>query len=165
MSKSETGLKFLNGLLQAKQSEEQILDWIYPTSFQAVDVAVFKGRQILLGKKKKDGELWRFIGGFADPNSESLEEDAVREVLEEAAISVKNMKYVASCTIDDERYKNSPHSIKSAIFTCDYYAGIPYAQDDIDEVRWFWYFSIGREELVPEHRKVLDLLKKNTSIH
>jgi len=65
----QSGLQFLNGLLQAKQSEEQMLDWVYPTSYQAVDVAILKGDQILLGKKKKDGDLWRFIGGFADTNS------------------------------------------------------------------------------------------------
>jgi len=85
--------------------------------------------------------------------------------LEETGLTVENIKYVASCTIDDARYKNSPHSIKSAIFLSDYSGGEPSAQDDIDDVQWFHYSTLNGEQIVSEHRKVLDILKENTNIH
>ena len=144
-----------------KRAIGQFIDWVYPTAYQAVDIAVIKGDKILLGQKKKDGELWRFIGGFSDVDSPSLEEDAIREVIEEASITVVNPRYLGSCLVDDDRYKNSRHCIKTAIFIANYFSGIPVAGDDIDAVKWFDIKKLKREEIIEDHRNVLDIVNEN----
>lgn len=116
----------------------------FPTSFQVVDIAIFNRdhSHVLLGHKP--GELtWRLIGGFADPDSETLEDDARREVMEEAGVRVHGLEYVGSFTIDDWRYRGEPDSMKSALFI-GWTDEEPSASDDIDDVKW-----VAVEELDP----------------
>ena len=125
----------------------------YPVSYQTVDIAIFNPdyTQMLLGQKKGE-PLWRLIGGFADPRSTSLEDDARREVMEEAGVKVENLEYVRSFEVDDWRYANEPDCIKTALFvgtTTD----DAFAADDIDRVCWF-----DLAELDPTHTpKVMPL--------
>jgi bifunctional NMN adenylyltransferase/nudix hydrolase len=58
--------------------------------------------QLLLGRKPNE-KLYRFIGGFSDPRSESFEHDAKREVMEEAGIEVGDLRYLGSLNVDDCR--------------------------------------------------------------
>lgn len=130
----------------------------YPTSFQTVDVAIFNPdySQMLLGQKKGEAG-WRLVGGFADPNSPSLEDDARRESMEEAGVVLDDLTYVRSFLIDDWRYQNEPDCIKTALFVATT-SDDPAADDDIDRVCWF-----NRTELdptnswrvMPEHRDLV----------
>lgn len=132
----------------------------YPVSYQAVDVAVFdeNGRVLLV---KKPGETkWRFIGGFAEPDSESLEEDAKREAGEETGIEVGDVQYVGSAKIDDWRYRKSKSKIKSALFSAKYVFGRAEGADDVEFAKWFDTETLKRENIIEEHGVLFDLLKK-----
>lgn len=112
----------------------------FPVSYQTVDVAIFNPdyTQMLLGQKKGEAG-WRLIGGFADPNSTSLEDDARREVMEEAGVKLDSLSlsYVRSFEIDDWRYHNEPDCIKTALFVATTSDENPVANDDIERVCWF----------------------------
>lgn len=109
----------------------------FPTAFQTVDVAVVNEKgELLLGRKTEE-KKWRFLGGFSDPHSQSLEEDAYREVSEEAGIEIGDIKYIGSTLINDWRYRGEVDKIKTAFFYSKYIFGKPEGSDDIAEVRWF----------------------------
>jgi bifunctional NMN adenylyltransferase/nudix hydrolase len=111
----------------------------YPKVYTTVDVAVFKNnkQEILLGKKEND-QKWRLIGGFTDPSDEGFEKAALRELQEECGdITVTGMAYEGSFRVDDWRYKNETDKIITTLFSTDFIAGEPKANDDIAELGWF----------------------------
>lgn len=130
-----------------------------PRCDQAVDIAIFNsdGSQILLGRKKHQPHF-RFIGGFSDVRSNSLEEDAIRETLEEACVVVKNPKYIGSRKVDDPRYANSIHAVKTCLFVTYGFEGEPWPGDDIYEVKLVSKAEFITIELMPEHCKLRDML-------
>lgn len=125
----------------------------FPTAYQTVDVAVLNedGQKILLGRKPNEKQF-RFIGGFSDPRSDSLETDARREVAEEAGVEVGDVTYLGSRVQDDWRYANEADCIKTALFKAKYVHGRPTPGDDIEEVRWFGLgsFSGSRSDTITE---------------
>jgi bifunctional NMN adenylyltransferase/nudix hydrolase len=131
----------------------------YPTCFPTVDVAILKGDECLFGRKPNEAK-YRFIGGFADPRSESYEADAKREVAEETGLSVEDVKYIGSTLIDDWRYRNEPDKIKTLMFKATYQFGAAKPNDDIEETRWL-PLTVNALQIVPEHRPLLAMLKEN----
>ena len=132
----------------------------FPTAYQTVDIAVLSedGKSLLLGRKTHEKQ-WRFLGGFSDPSSDSLEDDARREVAEEAGIEVGDMKYVGSRKIDDWRYKNEIDCVKTAFFVTKHVFGRPEGGDDIAEVRWFELDKLNASDIVSGHDKLFEMLK------
>lgn len=110
----------------------------FPTAYQTVDVAILNedGQKILLGRKPNEKQF-RFIGGFSDPKSDSLETDCRREVAEEAGVEIGDVTYIGSRVQDDWRYRGEADCIKTALFKAKYLHGRPTPGDDIEEVRWF----------------------------
>jgi len=125
----------------------------YPTAFQTVDIAVFSedGTRLLLARKP-DETGWRFIGGFSDPRSESLEADARREVQEEACIEIGGITYLFSTKVDDWRYRGEIDCIKTAMFAAKYISGRPTGADDIAEVAWFKVDDLNVTMFVDTHK-------------
>lgn len=126
----------------------------YPISYQTVDVAIFNEgyTQMLLGQKKNETG-WRLIGGFADPNSPSLEDDARREVMEECGAKLLRLSYVRSAIVDDWRYQGEPDCIKTALFVATTADTDLVAGDDIERVCWF-----SRAELDPTSQwRIIDI--------
>jgi len=142
----------------------------YPTVFTTVDICVFKPKtnEILLAKKPNE-TLYRFVGGFADPNSISFEDDALRELDEETGLTVglDGLHYICSQTIDDWRYRNEVDKIRTLFFLAIYSHGFAEANDDIEEIRWFQIKEVSEDIIVPEHRelfvKLLGYLRKFTN--
>ena len=132
----------------------------YPIAYQTVDIAIFNEdeKQILLARKPEESK-WRFVGGFSDPRSTSLEEDARREVQEEAGIEITDPEYVGSVLIDDWRYRGEVDKVKTALFKAKLLHGRPDGGDDVAEVRWFKISELKREEIMEVHHALLDLLK------
>lgn len=132
----------------------------FPVSYQTVDVAIFNedGTQMLLGQKRNEPG-WRLIGGFSDPASLSLEDDARREVMEEAGVKLDRLFYVRSFMIDDWRYRNEPDCIKTALFVATIAADQePVASDDIERVCWFNRSELdptNQWRVMPEHRTLV----------
>lgn len=131
-------------------------------SYTTVDVAIVDDKnRLLLGKKLLDNGLYRFVGGFSDVESLSLEEDARREVLEEAGIEVSNPEYIGSMRINDWRYRNETDKIKTTFWLARYTSGSPEAGDDLDDIRWF-DLSEGidklKENVIHTHHGLLERL-------
>lgn len=132
----------------------------YPTAYQTVDIAIMTRslQHILLGKKEGNG-LLQFIGGFSDPKSKSLEEDAIRETKEETGLIIKNPIYIGSHIIDDERYRNSVHKIKTALFLAKLdWSQFATANDDIEAVYWMPIKSSWKGILVKKHHVLMNML-------
>jgi bifunctional NMN adenylyltransferase/nudix hydrolase len=140
---------FRAGVIWASQAR-------YPTAFQTCDIAIIDDStgRILLGRKPGE-DKFRFIGGFSDPNSPSLEIDAKREAMEETGLAVEDVKYRFSAVVDDWRYRGEQDCIKTAMFTAKYVSGRPEAKDDIEEVRWFNLADLRENDVIPTHRPLL----------
>jgi bifunctional NMN adenylyltransferase/nudix hydrolase len=137
--------------VEVKHSEDFRRGMIYaakhrfPISYQTVDVAIVQDQKVLLGRKKIDGEKWRFIGGFVSPLDETLEAAAMREAREETGIEPSCIEYIGSTQIDDFRYpKGGTDRIMTAFFCMNVMFGAPKAADDIDEVRWFTFAEVNQ---------------------
>lgn len=139
----------------------------FPTVYTTVDVAVLDRSgdhpRILLARKP-DEKLYRLIGGFADPRTLAFEEDASREVMEEAHVEIGSPEYLGSFNIDDWRYRGEADIIRTLLYRADYLFGSPRPDDDIEELRWFPLFNpdpakaLKRDQIVENHRPLLDEL-------
>lgn len=147
---------FRRGVIYAAHSR-------FPTSFQVVDVAVFKDSDtVLLCRKASDpkGKL-RFVGGFVDPTDASLEMAAKREVSEETGLETLSYKYIGSSRIEDWRYRGQGDKMMSAFFTAKYMFGSVKAMDDIQSAGWYSLKYEGfRDRMIDSHKPLVDLLLK-----
>jgi bifunctional NMN adenylyltransferase/nudix hydrolase len=132
----------------------------FPTAYQTVDVAIIKDDTQLLLVRKPDDSCYMFLGGFSSPESNSLEEDVVRETQEEAGIEIGDINYIGSCKINDWRYRGEKDCIKTAFFYAKYVFGTPEGNDDVCEAKWFDIKSLREEVLMEGHRPLLKMLKE-----
>lgn len=101
-----------------------------------VGVLVFKGEKILLGKRKRgDG-----VGDYAGPGGhlrfgETLEECAIRKVLEEAGIEITNVKIVSLCNV--LKWEGGHYIDIEAV--ADWVSGEPEPTDKSMIGEWNWY--------------------------
>jgi bifunctional NMN adenylyltransferase/nudix hydrolase len=145
---------FREGVIWATQNR-------YAVSYTTVDIAVvdFKEHKLLLGRKPTE-TLFRFVGGFAEPNSPSFEDDAKRELQEETGLVIPNVTYIGSAKVDDWRYRNEQDKIKTLFFLAEYTTGSAQASDDIAQTKWV-SLDLGielKKLIVPEHHMLVDLL-------
>jgi bifunctional NMN adenylyltransferase/nudix hydrolase len=150
--KAKSSADFRAGVIWAVNNQYQK---IMPT----VDCAVFSedGKKVLLARKPNESK-YRFIGGFASDKG-TYEDDAKREVMEEAGIEISEPEYVGSVVVDDWRYRKEQDKIKTLLFRAKYLFGSPKADDDVAEVRWFEFEKLTENDLVMEHGPLLKLLK------
>jgi len=132
----------------------------FPTAFQTVDIAVVNDKGELLLARKPEEKKWRFIGGFSDPASVSLEEDAKREVIEEAGVEVDNITYLGSTLINDWRYRGEIDKIKTALFVAKYVFGKPEGADDVAEVKWVSINNLTKNDIVETHHVLIDMFNE-----
>jgi bifunctional NMN adenylyltransferase/nudix hydrolase len=131
----------------------------YPTAFQTVDVAILNEKHEVLLVKKPGEDKWRFVGGFSDPRSQSLEIDAKREVMEETGVTVGEPMYIGSTLIDDWRYRKETDKIKTAFFVTKYICGVPEGNDDVEVAGWVKLKDLtDNKNIVPEHEVLLKML-------
>lgn len=151
-SSTRSTADFRAGVIWASQAR-------FPTSYTTVDIAIIDepGDRLLLGRKAGENQF-RFVGGFADPASNSFEDDARREAREETSLEVGDLKYLGSLKIEDWRYRNEPDCIKTMMFVATYVFGRPQPQDDIEEVRWF-PMDVKDLQIVSIHRPLMAMLR------
>ncbi len=144
----------------------------YPKVFPTVDVAV-RGQIVgpsdgtalehkWLLVKKPNETLWRFPGGFVQPNDLNYEAAARREVAEETGVSIDGLTYVGSHRVDDWRYRDEDDKIVTILYLATYVYGPVRPADDVSHAKWF--ATIEADNLVPEHRPLLDLLKGGSHV-
>ncbi|XZF12897.1 NUDIX domain-containing protein [Chitinophagaceae bacterium MMS25-I14] len=112
---------------------------IYPKVYATVDIAVLRNNntEVLLGRKHQS-QLWRFPGGFSDPEDDNFEAAAARELKEECGdIETGSMQYIGSFKIDDWRYRGETDKIITTFFKTAFISGTPQGMDDIAAVAWF----------------------------
>lgn len=131
----------------------------YPKVFPTVDVAIVSGDKVLLGRKPQQA-LFRFIGGFIDPEDDCFEDAAIREAEEETGLKLSQARYIGTAKIDDWRYREEVDKIITSFFVAEYEGGTPTAQDDIEELRWFDIASLTEQDFVEEHRVIFKLWEK-----
>lgn len=136
---------------------------MFPLNYSTVDVAIFKDqteKEVLLGRKPYERKF-RFIGGFSDLEDDSFESAARREVMEETGLVIDTLHYVGSMRVDDYRYRSeSDRGIITTFFKGYYMSGRPEAKDDIEEIKWFQLDELNKDNLVTEHLRLLEKLKK-----
>ena len=152
---------FREGAIAATQNQ-------YPTAYPVVDIAIINksANQILLGRKIGE-TLWRFPGGFVDPEKgfkdNALEDTVKREAYEETTLEVGEVTYVGSFFIDDWRYRSEVDCIMTVLFKATYLHGMPKAGDDLVDVKWFPLDESTLEQIGPKsHIKMFDVLIKST---
>ena len=109
---------------------------IYPRINPAVIVGVTKGDELLITRYKGPGAINALVAGFTEIG-ETLEETVAREVMEEAGLKVKNIRY----------YKSQPWGIASDIlagFYCDVDGDSTIQRDDTELKYAEW---VKREEI------------------
>lgn len=133
----------------------------FPTVYPTVDIAVFRndGRELLLARKANETK-YRLPGGFTDPEDESYEDAALRELGEECGeLTIDGLTYLGSCRIDDWRYRGSWDSVMTHLYACELADGEAEPSDDIAELRWFEVKKLSEESFVPEHRPLWGMLQ------
>ena len=78
----------------------------YPKVFTTVDIAIFRKNELLLGRKP-DESLFRFIGGFAEPDSDSFEIDGKR---------VENWQLVLDDSYNGKVFKVGKYNFRKIVF-------------------------------------------------
>jgi bifunctional NMN adenylyltransferase/nudix hydrolase len=151
-AKVKSSSDFRAGVIWASQNQ-------YPTVYTTVDIAIFNEdyTKILLARKSEE-KLYRFIGGFSTPESDNFEQDAKREVTEEAGIEIGDIKYIGSKKVSDWRYKNEKNKIKTLLFSAKFMFGSPTAGDDVAEVRWFKFEPQLINQIVDTHKSLFEMI-------
>jgi bifunctional NMN adenylyltransferase/nudix hydrolase len=159
VSATDVRAEVSNKILKSKEFRAGIIYGTYnshPNVYPTVDVAITNEDQtkVLLGRKKNEVEF-RFIGGFVDPDDESLKATVRRESSEETNLEVGNITYLESFKVKDWRYENEiDKSIMTHFFIAKKIFGTEKAGDDIVEVKWFDIDKIKDSDLVGEHIKL-----------
>lgn len=123
----------------------------YVSPFPCVDIAVLKGKKLLLARKPHEDQ-WRFPGGHVEPG-ENYEEAAKRELHEEVGqdLETSSLRYLGSYPVDDWRYDKLQESVSTALFVCDHVFGHPDPDDDIEECGWFDIKGLDDDDIVEAH--------------
>lgn len=131
-------------------------------TFNTVDIAVVKGKEVLMGKKPGETE-WRFPGGFVDVEDESLEHAANRELQEETGLfcATCDLVYVCSSNIDCWRYQGTGDRILTTFFKanfedCD---GKPVAGDDLAEIAFVPIDKLNAWSINSDHMPLFEQLE------
>lgn len=124
-------------------SDENCGYTIYPRIMPAVIVGVINGDRLLLTKYRQGYANNALIAGFTEIG-ETLEETVAREVMEEAGIKVKNIRY----------YKSQPWGLANDILTgfyCDVdgETEIHMDENELKEAGW-----VKREDIILQPTKV-----------
>lgn len=124
----------------------------YPNIHPCAIVLIRRDDQLLLIRKPEwPTGRYSLVAGFLDV-SESLEECAIREALEETGVSIRNIRYVAS--------QAWPFPSQLMVgFVAEYASGdIKVDGKEIDDARWF---TIGSLPSLPAGRSIARYLIDN----
>ncbi|MFH1248891.1 MAG: NUDIX domain-containing protein [archaeon] len=119
-----------------------------------VGVIITKDDKVLYGRRKRSHETgyWCFPGGHLEFN-EKLEECAEREVMEEAGIRIKNVRFAA---ITNDMFRKEKKHYITVFMRADYHSGTPKDTEEMEKWRWFKWGKSPKPLSLPNK----DLLKQ-----
>jgi 8-oxo-dGTP diphosphatase len=122
-----------------------------------IAVIVIKNNRVLLGRRKNahGADTWAFPGGHLEFN-ESIEDCAVREVLEETGICIKNLR--CGPYTNDIFEAEGKHYVTLFVIA-DYDSGRPAVREPHKCEQWEW--SEWPPSLQPQFLPIKNLLKQN----
>ncbi|MHA2208781.1 MAG: NUDIX domain-containing protein [Candidatus Thorarchaeota archaeon] len=131
---------------------------MYRNPSPAVDVLVTDGERILLVKRGKDPYKDRFAlpGGFVE-YGETVEETAVREIMEETGVQIK-LEAILGVYSDPQRDPRG--HILTTVFIGRQIAGEPVGGDDAIEASWVDLESLDSSILSFDHALIVEDLKR-----
>ena len=155
--KTLSSANFRAGVIWATQNQ-------YPTSYTAIDVAIFNddGTKLLLGRKPRESD-YRFIGGFVEPGH-TLEQTVRKEAMEETGLEIGDLKYVQSFAVEDWRYRSEQDKIMSTLFTAKKIFGREEPNDDVEQLKWFDVKDITEKDVVGIHRPLFNAILDRKSV-
>ncbi len=127
---------------------------LYTNPKPATAVFIIKDQKILLAKRKfkPKQNWWDTPGGFIEFN-ESIEQGAVREVLEETNLQTKITQYIGSCP---DLYQDIP--ILTIGLKAEILDGSMQAADDVAQLKWFNLKQIPHKIGFKSVQKLLNVL-------
>jgi 8-oxo-dGTP diphosphatase len=122
-----------------------------------IAVIVIKDKRVLLGKRKSShgAGTWAFPGGHLEFN-ETIEACAVREVLEETGVRIKNLR--CGPYTNDIFAAEGKHYVTLFVIA-DYHSGAPVVREPHKCEKWEW--SEWPPNLQPRFLPIENLLKRN----
>lgn len=146
--------EFRAGIIFARNHE-------YDRVIPCVDIALchfsVDGLMVALGKRR-DEAFYRFVGGHAEPRTNSYLADAKKEASEEAyGLGIDTLFPIGDIRVDDPRWRGESDAIKTVLYVaiCPTMGGR--GADDIAELRWFQFGDMDAGLFVPEHRPLFDI--------
>ncbi|MHA1577706.1 MAG: NUDIX domain-containing protein [Candidatus Thorarchaeota archaeon] len=123
-----------------------------------IDVVVTDGNRVILVKRGRDPfkGSWVFPGGYVDYD-ETVEDAAVREVLEETGVEIELQTILGVYSAPD-RDPRSHHV--NVVFIGRAIKGEPIGGDDADEAKWVEIDNIVPGDLAFDHGLILTDLKE-----
>ncbi|UCE10209.1 MAG: NUDIX hydrolase [Candidatus Thorarchaeota archaeon] len=130
---------------------------MYRNPKPTIDVAVTDGKRVILVKRAKEPfkGKWVFPGGFVDYN-ETVEDAAVREVLEETGVRVELQEILGVYSAPDRDPRE--HHV-NVVFVAKPIEGEPQGGDDAAEAEWRNLSSLGQGDLGFDHDLIVTDLK------
>ena len=125
-----------------------------------IAVMVIKDQRVLLGKRKNShgADTWAFPGGHLEFN-ESLEACAVREVLEETGVRIKNLR----CgPYTNDIFEDEGKHYVTLFVIADYDSGTPEVKEPHKCEKWEW--SEWPPKLQPHFLPIKNLLRQDFRI-
>ncbi|MBD3407836.1 MAG: NUDIX domain-containing protein [Candidatus Lokiarchaeota archaeon] len=126
---------------------------MYRNPSPTVDTIILDKDRVVLVKRKNEPYkgMWVLPGGFVD-YGETVEEAAVREVMEETGLEIK-LKAILGVYSDPAR--DPRKHIQSTVFIAQYISGTPIGGDDAAEAKWFTLEELNKVSLAFDHNQII----------
>jgi bifunctional NMN adenylyltransferase/nudix hydrolase len=118
----------------------------------------FDRKRIALGRRPHR-EQYQFPGGFVDITKDNCLEDAAKRELAEEMPGMETtlVGYIGSLKVNDSRYKDDKDKIMTSVFAFCYTYGELKGGDDLPEATWFDINKIKYQDVIPQHKDILDI--------
>ena len=114
-----------------------------------VGVFVWKNDKFLMGRRvgKHGKDTWSVPGGYLE-YGETFKECAIREVMEETGVTIKNIKFMA--TTNNVFHDEQKHSI-TVFMRCEWKSGEPKTieHDKYVDLDWFTFETLPKNLFLP----------------